>query len=77
MNELYRHKKTGGVYEVLTRTAKIQCSTYPEFEEETKYDPWVVYRDIIDHSRVYFRLYSEFNDGRFEKLYSEQTGGAG
>jgi hypothetical protein len=76
MNELYRHKKTGGVYEVLTQTAKIQLSYHPEVEDQFTATDFTVYRNI-DHGGIYIRPTKEFWDGRFEKLYSEQTGGAG
>jgi len=75
MSQLYRHKKTGGVYEIISRIAKLQCSTALDFEKEFSGD-WTVYKDI-ETGQIYIRPTEVFMDGRFEQLYSEQTGGAG
>lgn len=76
MKELYRHKKTGDVYEVLTQTAKVQLSSHPDIEDNLDITDFTVYRDVL-HQGIYIRPTFEFMDGRFEKLYSEQTGGNG
>lgn len=60
----WRHKKTGGLYEIVHERADIQCSTAPEFEAMFEDEVWVAYKPITGHS-LYFRLYSEFTDGRF------------
>jgi hypothetical protein len=54
---LYRHKKTGGVYAVLIENAVI----------ESDQTPCVVYQGV-DQSVTWVRPAAEFHDGRFEKL---------
>lgn len=54
--EIYRHKKTGGIYGVV-------CNATRESDGELM----VVYRNIETGER-WIRPASEFNDGRFERL---------
>lgn len=54
--ELYRHEKTGGVYEVICNAT----------DESTK-KIMVVYRNVEDGSR-WIRSAEEFNDGRFTRI---------
>lgn len=63
--ELYRHKKTGGVYEVI-------CNATIERTLELA----VVYRNTKTGER-WVRPAAEFNDGRFERVApnAEVTGG--
>lgn len=57
-NKLYRHKKTGGVYEVLHRATK-----------EADMTDEIVYRAYPDHGgAVWTRPAAEFFDGRFEPM---------
>ena len=53
--ELYRHKKTGGVYEVICKGAR-----------ESDGELLVVYSNTTSGER-WIRPATEFNDGRFEK----------
>lgn len=60
----WRHKKRGGVYEIVHTCASIQCATdlgVQAYEDED----WVAYRPVDGHS-LYFRMREEFLDGRFE-----------
>jgi hypothetical protein len=63
----YRHKKRGIVYEVITDSASLQCSTDPAFERLFEDDTWTVYRSV-DTGAIYVRPTEEFNDGRFEAV---------
>lgn len=56
INSIWRHKKTGGLYQVVTR-AKI---------EATMTDA-IVYRSL-DHGEHWVRPEAEFYDGRFEEV---------
>jgi hypothetical protein len=67
----FRHKKRGGVYEVLTDTASLQCSTATEFEDAFGEENWTVYRNVKTGA-IYVRLTEEFNDGRFERVTESQ-----
>jgi hypothetical protein len=67
---LWRHKKRGTVYEIITDHATIQCSTYPDFEEKVGDAAWTVYRNIKTHA-IYVRPTKEFLDGRFEMVPEE------
>lgn len=67
----WRHKKSGGVYEIVSIEARIQVSTLIEeipnrdigefLEEET----WIAYRSLTGYV-LCFRMKDEFLDGRFE-----------
>lgn len=56
--ELYRHEKTGGVYQVVCN-AKL----------ETTGEPMVVYSNVATGER-WVRTAEEFNDGRFVRVES-------
>ncbi|MBF0350920.1 MAG: hypothetical protein HQM11_07790 [SAR324 cluster bacterium] len=58
--ELYRHKKTDGIYEVI-------CNAYIEATFDDTHELVVVYRNTVTGER-WVRLASEFNDGRFERI---------
>lgn len=62
---LYRHKKCGTVYEIITDTASLQCSAAPEFERTFEDDAWTVYRSVKTGA-IFVRPTEEFLDGRFE-----------
>lgn len=66
-NPLWRHKKRGTIYEILSDVALLQCSTWPEFEAMAEHQAFTVYRDT-NTGAIYVRLTVEFLDGRFEKL---------
>ena len=53
---LWRHKKTGGLYQIVTR-AKIEATM----------ENAVVYRSI-EHHGTWVRPEAEFLDGRFERV---------
>jgi hypothetical protein len=67
MSDLWRHKKRGTVYEIITQDASLQCATWPEMEEMFDDDTFTVYRSI-NTSAIYVRPTPEFMDGRFEKV---------
>lgn len=56
-DRIYRHKKTGGLYQIVFSEAVIEATL------ETA----VVYRSV-DEGRVWVRPYAEFFDGRFEPI---------
>lgn len=66
----WRHKKRQLIYEVITDTASIQCSTSPEFEERYDDEHWIVYRNVKTGA-VWVRPTEEFRDGRFEQVETE------
>lgn len=43
---LWRHKKRGTVYEIVTEHAGLQCSAAQEFEDMFADDYWIVYRNV-------------------------------
>lgn len=63
----WKHKKRGGIYEVLFDNASLQCSAAPAFERTFEDDTWTVYRNIKTKA-VYVRPTEEFLDGRFEQV---------
>jgi len=65
--KLYTHAKRGGLYEIVSGSARLQCSTAPEFEEQLGKAHWTVYRNV-DTGAVYVRLTDEFMDGRFAEV---------
>lgn len=67
MSNIYRHKKTGKLYKVLTHEMRIQCSTDPVTEAKFKNDEWTAYKRF-GGNEIYFRLTNEFLDGRFESI---------
>lgn len=70
--EIWRHRKSGGVYRVIRTGVFMQCSTAEAFENQFAGQGWVVYTrngDLYPSTAKWFiRLESEFLDGRFEKL---------
>ena len=65
--QLWRHKKRGTLYEIITANAGLQCSAAPNFEEMFEDDGFVVYRSIKAGS-YHIRPAPEFVDGRFERV---------
>jgi hypothetical protein len=63
----YRHKKSGGEYEIITDSASLQCSAAPEFEKLFDEDCFTVYQNIATGA-IYVRPTPEFFDGRFEQI---------
>lgn len=63
--KLYRHLKTGGIYEFIT-----------DAEMESNLEDVVVYRSV-EHKSVWVRPSSEFYDGRFEQYASQLEQGDG
>lgn len=57
---VYRHKKRGNIHQVIG-SAQVQAE-----EPLTDYEVVVVYKD--DEGQMWVRRYSEFHDGRFEKV---------
>lgn len=58
-NKLFRHKKTGRIYEVVSESGRI----------EANWSLAVIYKSYGDHdSHLIARPYDEFHDGRFESL---------
>lgn len=66
MVEQVKHKKRGSVYRVLHRGAILQTDSPLD-----DYAELVVYQDPKD-GRVWVRPVSEFDDGRFETVTTEQ-----
>lgn len=64
---LWRHKKRGTVYEVITDHAHIQCASEPVIEDMVGNVEWTVYRDVKNWS-IWVRRTAEFLDGRFERI---------
>lgn len=72
---LWRHKKRGTVYEIVTENASLQMSSDLDIEHRWDDEAFVVYRNIKTGA-MYVRPYMEFFDGRFEAIAesaSEQT----
>ncbi len=73
VGQKWRHKKTGGIYEVISTVAAIQIST-PEFAEPAALledEDWIAYvryGSSVNSGMLYFRMKEEFLDGRFEFL---------
>lgn len=64
----WRHKVRGLVYEVLTHSASLQCSSAPEIEQ--RFDGaggLTVYRNVKT-GMIWVRPTPEFLDGRFERV---------
>ena len=68
---LYRHKKRGTVYEIVTNNAFLQCSAAPEFEQMFGDDTFTVYRNVHTGA-IFVRPTKEFDDGRFEPLSDDE-----
>ncbi len=64
---LWRHKKRGTVYEIVTEHAHLQCSSEPDMEHRWDDEAFVVYRNTKT-AAYYVRPYQEFFDGRFEAV---------
>ena len=73
---LWRHKKRGTVYEIISTTAALQCATAQEVEDQFAGQAWTVYRNIQTKA-VYVRPSAEFQDGRFEPITSYLASQAG
>ncbi len=65
--KLWRHKKRGTVYEILSDKASLQCSAASDFEEMFEGHDWTVYRNIKTGA-IWVRPTEEFMDGRFEHV---------
>jgi diphthamide synthase subunit DPH2 len=63
----YRHIKRNKIYEVISDTASLQCSTAQEFEDRFADQKWTVYRNV-ETGEFRLRLTEEFLDGRFEPI---------
>jgi len=63
----WRHKKTGGTYEIVGENAALQCSSYPEVEAALEDDVFTIYRNVRTGA-LYIRPTEEFMDGRFERV---------
>lgn len=61
---IWRHKKTGGLYVIIT----------DNFQIEATLEQGVLYRNLSD-GREWVRPKSEFMDGRFESLNSMEYDG--
>jgi hypothetical protein len=66
-NVVWRHKKRGTTYQVVTHFAALQCATDQAIEDRFDDLNWTIYRSREDGA-VYMRLTSEFMDGRFERV---------
>lgn len=57
LRDVWRHKKTDGLYEIVTYDAKIEANL----------ERAVVYVSLA-HNTIWVRPYAEFMDGRFERM---------
>jgi hypothetical protein len=57
---LYKHLKTGGIYEILGEGIIEKTMT-----------PAIIYRNVDDDTVNWIRPHSEFFDGRFEEIVNE------
>lgn len=66
--QVWRHKKRGSVYEIVSATASIQCSADVHIQSYEDED-WIAYKPYGAGSggMLYFRMKEEFLDGRFER----------
>lgn len=67
---IWRHKKRGTTYRVLTYVASLQCASAQEVEAMFEDDSFVVYQNT-ETGAIYVRPYPEFTDGRFEPVDGE------
>ncbi len=68
----WRHLKRGSVYEIVDDNAHVQIakgtvSPDGDSEEYLEDQRWVAYQSINAFG-IYFRMYEEFGDGRFELM---------
>ena len=66
----WKHKKRPGViYEIMDDDASIQINDVVDSEqaEILEEEVWFAYRPVDGH-KLYFRMGSEFLDGRFEQV---------
>lgn len=66
---VWRHKKRGGIYEIVDNDAAVQISNslFTDVAVALEEERWVAYRPVNGH-RLFFRMAEEFLDGRFEKV---------
>lgn len=66
---IWKHKKRGGVYEIVDDDASIQVSSIGDDEVAAVFEDevWFAYRPVDGH-KLYFRMGNEFLDGRFERV---------
>lgn len=69
VGQQWRHKKRGGLYEIVAIDAAIQITTMGDDEMQfvLEDEDWIAYRPVDGH-KLYFRMREEFLDGRFEQL---------
>lgn len=69
VGQRWRHKKRGGVYEIVHLNCSVQVSAMDgtAWGELLESEDWVAYR-AIDGWQIYFRMTKEFLDGRFEQV---------
>jgi hypothetical protein len=65
IKEIWRHKKRGSRYTVISFSAKLQNSNDREVEEKYRDVEWTVYQDY--KGNIFFRPTAEFLDGRFDR----------
>ena len=65
-NTLWKHRKRGGFYRIITTTASLQFSKAAEFGVFGDED-WTVYQNTESGS-IWVRPTEEFMDGRFEQI---------
>lgn len=82
MRILYRHKKRGTEYELMG-FGKMQAEDWRMLDWATgsgegehvsvNMEEVAIYRNVHDYSEIWVRPREEFEDGRFEVLFSEDT----
>lgn len=71
IGQKWRHKKRGSVYEIVGTDAAIQIAVKGEDYGWLEEEDFIAYRPVNGH-RLFFRVYEEFMDGRFERLPDDQ-----
>lgn len=64
---VWRHRKRGCVYTIVTHEASMQCSEHPEIEGAYPMCGWTVYKNV-ETGAIWIRPTKEFQDGRFKQL---------
>jgi hypothetical protein len=69
VGQQWKHKKRGGIYEIVAIDAAIQITSIgdDEMQQMLEDEDWIAYR-AVDGYKLFFRMREEFLDGRFEQM---------